>query len=194
MTDHLTLANCVAGTELSALCAALQALDGEPATVSGASAYTAVLPLMRRVTRLDAPATAIQQVEQCFLRLRPSLEAHFDVPLGRLEPLQFLRYRTGDFFVAHQDGNTPLIRDETRHRRISIVLFLNGPAPTPGSPGYGGGELVLHNRTGTTGHCALAPSAGTVVAFRAETTHEVLPVTHGERLTVIAWFRSGDAR
>jgi SM-20-related protein len=30
---------------------------------------------------------------------------------------------------------------------------------------------------------------GTLVAYRAETTHEVTPVTHGERFTIASWFR-----
>jgi predicted 2-oxoglutarate/Fe(II)-dependent dioxygenase YbiX len=34
----------------------------------------------------------------------------------------------------------------------------------------------------------LAPSPGTLVAFRAETTHEVTPVTHGERVTIVSWY------
>jgi predicted 2-oxoglutarate/Fe(II)-dependent dioxygenase YbiX len=30
---------------------------------------------------------------------------------------------------------------------------------------------------------------GSLVAFRSETTHEVIPVTHGERFTVVSWYR-----
>ncbi|MCA1578026.1 MAG: 2OG-Fe(II) oxygenase [Acidobacteria bacterium] len=30
---------------------------------------------------------------------------------------------------------------------------------------------------------------GTLIAFRAETTHEVTPVTHGERYSMVSWFR-----
>jgi len=28
-----------------------------------------------------------------------------------------------------------------------------------------------------------------LVAFRSETTHEVTPVTHGERYSIASWFR-----
>jgi predicted 2-oxoglutarate/Fe(II)-dependent dioxygenase YbiX len=31
---------------------------------------------------------------------------------------------------------------------------------------------------------------GTLVAFRSETTHEVTPVTHGQRYTIVSWYRS----
>ena len=34
----------------------------------------------------------------------------------------------------------------------------------------------------------LTPAPGTLVCFRAETTHEVLPVTHGERFTIVSWY------
>ena len=30
---------------------------------------------------------------------------------------------------------------------------------------------------------------GTLVAFRSETTHEVTPVTHGERFSIASWYR-----
>jgi SM-20-related protein len=34
-----------------------------------------------------------------------------------------------------------------------------------------------------------SPAPGTLVAFRADTTHEVVPVTYGERYTIVTWFR-----
>jgi predicted 2-oxoglutarate/Fe(II)-dependent dioxygenase YbiX len=35
----------------------------------------------------------------------------------------------------------------------------------------------------------VAPAPGTLICFRAETTHEVLPVTRGERVSIVSWFR-----
>ena len=46
------------------------------------------------------------------LNLKETIEEHFGINVGECEEPQFLRYRTGDFFVAHQDGNTPLIFDD----------------------------------------------------------------------------------
>ena len=74
----------------------------------------------------------------------PALTERSGVALSAHEPLQFLRYETGGFFVAHQDGNTPLTRDRTRDRRISIVIFLNAQTPENLPGGYTGGELVFH--------------------------------------------------
>jgi SM-20-related protein len=121
---------------------------------------------------------------------KQELERHFGVPLGQCEEPQFLRYETGDFFVPHQDGNTPLIHDQSRFRKISVVLFLNAQSEEPSPGAYGGGSLVLHGHYSGPSLCVpVVPAPGTLVAFRAETTHEVTPVTHGERFTIVSWYR-----
>jgi predicted 2-oxoglutarate/Fe(II)-dependent dioxygenase YbiX len=38
----------------------------------------------------------------------------------------------------------------------------------------------------------LAPAPGTLVAFPSETTHEVTPITHGERLSIVSWYRAAE--
>ncbi|HEX8339127.1 MAG TPA: 2OG-Fe(II) oxygenase, partial [Pyrinomonadaceae bacterium] len=108
--------------------------------------------------------------------------------LSGLEEPQFLRYGAGDFFVAHQDGNTGMLRSEREARKVSAVIFLNDQTETPGPGTYGGGSLVFHPR-GAPEPYRLAGEAGTLVAFPAETTHEVEPVTCGERFTVASWYR-----
>ena len=100
--------------------------------------------------------------------------------LSAHEPLQFLRDETGGFFVAHQDGNTPLTRHRTRDPRISIVIFLN--AQTPGSlpGGYTGGELVFHAPyPHLDKRQAVVGAAGSLLAFPSETTHEATMVPGG---------------
>ena len=110
--------------------------------------------------------------------------------LKECEEPQFLRYEPGDFFVAHQDGNTPLIHDDSRFRKVSVVLFLSRASDEPSPETYGGGELVMHGPySGPILREKVNAVPGTLVAFRAETTHEVTPVTHGERFTVVSWFR-----
>lgn len=121
---------------------------------------------------------------------RPRISSHFGVALNRAEEPQFLRYGRGDFFVAHQDGNTGLIRDDSQHRRISAVIFLNGSSAEPRDDSYGGGELVLHGKYPDWESRYVVPaSPGTLAAFRSETTHEVVPVTHGHRYTIVSWYR-----
>ena len=155
-----------AGSAAAGVYGAPQAVDRR---VRSAQALQVDVPLRDRVRSLLAIA-------------QPRLAEHFGVELSHAEEPQFLRYLPGDFFVAHQDGNTPVIHDDTRHRRISVVLFLNAE--------YGGGQLVLHGRYPDWEKRYPMPAhPGTLVAFRSETTHEVTPVTHGERYTIVSWYR-----
>ena len=163
--------------------AQLRIAGAEPATVYGSSAGAAVQPRVRSVRRVEVSPELHELVRRRFLEHMPEIARHFDVSLDSCEPPQFLRYQPGDFFVAHQDGNTPLLRDDSQLRRVSIVVFLN--------TGYDGGVLTLHGsypdynvRHPVTGE------PGTLVAFRSETTHEVTPVTHGQRYTIVSWYRS----
>ena len=141
-------------------------------------------------TRISVPPETASRIEPLFVYIIPALERRFGVTLTHFEAPQFLRYQTGDFFVAHQDGNTPLIHDDSRFRKVSAVLFLSRHSETPAPDTYGGGEFVLHGPWGGPNlRLPLTPRPGTFIAFRAETTHEVTPVTHGDRFTAVSWFR-----
>lgn len=164
--------------------AELRVANAEAAPVYGSSARGAVQPRVRSVRRVDVPPERYQLVSRRFLECKPEIERHFAVTLYACEPPQFLRYEPGDFFVAHQDGNTPLLRDDSQFRRISIVVFLNA--------GYGGGVLTLHGSYPDYNvRHPVVGDPGALIAFRSETTHEVTPVTNGERYTIVSWYRSG---
>jgi predicted 2-oxoglutarate/Fe(II)-dependent dioxygenase YbiX len=136
------------------------------------------------------PAETQAHVRLQLRERKTEIEEHFGITLSECEEPQFLRYQQGDFFVAHQDGNTPLIFDHTRHRRVSVVIFLNSQSTEPHPDTYGGGELVFHGRYDDPDfRLPAAPEPGTLVAFPAETTHEVVPLTHGERYTIVSWYR-----
>jgi predicted 2-oxoglutarate/Fe(II)-dependent dioxygenase YbiX len=147
----------------------------------------AVDETIRRARHISPPAESVLYVKQRLAQQRPNLEKHFAIELGGFEEPQFLDYRVGDFFVAHQDGNTGLINLESdRRRRISITIFLNTQSPEH-HDGYTGGSLVLSDwRSGAREE--LIGHAGMLVAFRSETTHEVMPVTHGERHAIVTWY------
>ena len=161
--------------------AELRAAHGAAATVYGKSATGAVEPAVRKATRLTASDHTRDRVMARLEELESAIEGHFNVTLSRIEELQFLRYVTGDYFVAHQDGNTPLIRDDSRFRKISIVIFLSEPSA------YDGGSLLIHGSYPE--KTAVAAPQGTLIAFPSETTHEVAPLTRGERFTVVSWYR-----
>lgn len=162
----------------------LQSVSGAAASVYGTDLSRGVVHSdVRRATRLIVPDELRDAMLQRFEAVKPQMEEFFGVALSSCEEPQFLHYRAGDFFVAHQDGNTPLTRDDSRHRRVSVIVFLNEE--------YGGGELLFHGAypDWQTRHAAPA-TPGALVAFRSETTHEVTPVTHGDRYTVVSWYRA----
>jgi SM-20-related protein len=175
-------------TTLAEVLGAVRASQGRPATVYGRGDSGEVDTLVRRTMRLSPPAEVEELVRRLLLARMSAAEEHFGSTLRELEEPQFLRYEAGDYFVAHQDGNTGLLRSEQEERKVSAVVFLNGRSEKPGPDTYGGGSLVFHPR-GADEPYRLTAEAGTLVAFRAETTHEVEPVTHGERFTIASWYR-----
>jgi len=163
---------------VDSIVAEMKAAAGSAATVYGSTVSGSVDESVRRTFRVKPSNETVALVVQKLLSCKTSIEKHFDVVLKECEEPQFLRYREGDFFVAHQDGNTGLLRLETEQRLISTVIFL--------SRDYSGGSLVFSNLRE---RYQVSPEPGTLVAFRSETTHEVTPVTHGERYSIASWYR-----
>ena len=142
----------------------------------------------RKVRSAQLNAQTVNHVKSVLVDHLPRLREHFDIPVCTVEEPQFLWYRTGDFFVAHQDGNTKMIQLESdRLRRISLSVFLNEEGE--GKPaGYTGGSLIFTDLL-TGDRCLVRGETGKLVAFRSELTHEVKPVKHGERFAVVTWCR-----
>ena len=142
---------------------------------------------VRKTTSLHPSQETFDRVHQLLLEQTGALSHHFGETLTDCEPPQFLRYEKGDFFVRHQDGNPR--QDDFDHlkiRRISIVVFLNGFSTEPQADCYSGGILNFYDQTREYG---LEGETGLLIAFTSDTFHEVLPVTEGERFTIITWFR-----
>ena len=142
---------------------------------------------VRKTTSVHPAAETFSDIHARLLQQKSALEQHFGEALSDCERPQFLRYEKGDFFVRHQDGNTrQLDFDHLRIRRISIVVFLNDFSTEPEEHCFSGGTLNFYDQTRT---CALEGETGLLVAFSSDIFHEVLPVTSGERFTIISWFR-----
>lgn len=190
MFDVISLDSFLTSREMSEIVREMSISKGTPAQVYGGEKDGAVNTLVRRAARIDVSPEIVDLVGIRLRSRQPEIEEHFDVSLTEFEEPQFLRYVTGDLFVAHQDGNTPLIHDDTRFRKISVVAFLSEQSE-PARPGtYSGGSLVLHGSYPDYERRYPVPNlAGTLAAFRPETTHEVTPVTAGERFTIVSWFR-----
>ena len=176
--------------ECARLVEEVSAARGGPATVYRPGAASPVDESLRRTTRHMLSPETTERVRRRLLGRKEEVAAHFGLPLHDCEDPQFLRYREGDFFVAHQDGNTGMLRAERESRLISVVIFLSRQADGAGGGDYGGGSLVFSDwRPGSNrGVFRVAGEPGALVAFRAETTHEVTPVTHGERLSIACWY------
>ena len=142
---------------------------------------------VRKTTSVHPADETFSEIHARLLQQKSALEQHFGEKLNDCERPQFLRYEKGDFFVRHQDGNTrQLDFDHLRVRRISIVVFLNNSSIEPQDGSFTGGVLNFYDQNQTFG---LAGETGLLVAFAADTFHEVVPVTSGERFTIISWFR-----
>ncbi len=141
----------------------------------------------RRTAQANVSTATIELVHGKCLTLGPRLSEHFGFQPESLEDPQFLRYTEGDFFRPHIDDS------ELERRRLSLVVFLNDQSEQPQNHCYGGGALTLYGliddpRAAKIG-IPLIGEAGLAVAFRSEVLHEVEPITHGERFTVVSWYR-----
>jgi SM-20-related protein len=169
---------------------ALAASPAHAAAIYGVADSASVVETTRRTSRIIPPPAIVQLVEHRLAARQKEIAAHYGLEVETFEEPQFLRYRTGDFFVAHQDGNTGLMQSEReRRRKISVVIFLNQHSPTAQDGMYGGGALVFSEwRRRPHGQLQFYGETGTLVAFPSETTHEVIPVTHGERYSIASWY------
>lgn len=166
--------------------AELRTLEGRAATIYGRAGPGLVDERTRKTLRLDPADEMIALVTARLWACKAAIEKYFAVTLKECEEPQFLRYREGDFFVAHQDGNTGLLNGETEQRLISTVIFLSREAEQLETDAYCGGSLVFSYFPDK---FPLSSEPGMLVAFRSETTHEVTPVTHGERYSIASWYR-----
>lgn len=171
----------------------MSAVPGRASVVFGSSQSGIVQETTRKSLRLTPSSETVSLIVNRLLTRMDEVANHFGVKLSECEDPQFLRYEKGDFFVAHQDGNTGLLRLDTERRLVSMVIFLNRQAEWPSAEAnvYCGGSLVFTNLRATSERAKFHMPAepGTLIAFRSETTHEVTPVTHGERYSIVSWYR-----
>jgi len=146
---------------------------------------------LRRANKVKPPAAVRSLVGERLDLLTPRLQEAFGVALSGFEPPQFLTYGSGDFHQAHTDAGSDAAAQVAR-RKVSVVVFLNDQSEEPREGSYGGGVLALGGIIPGFGDetrgFPIALPAGSVFAFRSDVIHEVKPVTHGERFTIVSWF------
>ena len=89
---------------------AMRSAGGAPATVYGRGSSGSMDDSVRKSIRHQPSRETVESVRRRLLACKGEVEQHFQVSLTDCEEPQFLRYRVGDFFVAHQDGNTGMLR------------------------------------------------------------------------------------
>jgi SM-20-related protein len=170
----------------------MRAATGAPATVADGQ-DDAVDETHRRTKQTEVSPTTAARIGEELLKAVPGLAKHFERRLVGVQAPQFLLYREGDFFRAHQDDSKkPEAPDFVRQRSVSAVVFLNGS--TPGDPaGYSGGSLTFYglmddSASGESVGLPLAGETGLLIAFPSHLVHSVSSVTGGERYTLVSWF------
>jgi SM-20-related protein len=190
MPDFLEFEAFLAPGAVAELVDELSAASGSAATVLSGNPG-GVVHGARKSTKVAVPDATRARVKQLLMDAKPKLEEAFGVELGEIEDPQFLRYDVGDYFVPHQDGNTPALHDDSRFRRVSGVIFLSPRSDEPRDDAYSGGELRFHGHYSEPHPPESAQGTpGSLVAFKSEITHEVTMVTNGVRYSVAAFFRA----
>ncbi len=167
---------------------------GEPAQIyKGGNSEATIDEHARRALSVDVGSETARTVELALDGLREDLSRHFQRSLTDREPSNYLVYGPGSFFAPHRDRATKAraALDEGQ-REVAAVIFVS-PPQVVGTTGYLGGELRFYGLLdGPEWHevgfgCDATP--GLLVAFPADTLHEVTPVTAGHRCTIVTWFR-----
>jgi len=172
------------------LCRRMTTAPAEKAQVTSPLGEDRLDEYRRKVDASILPKEMQFPLKQRMRELIPEIAKHFAVEVVDCESPQYLVYRPGDFFKAHKDSGGS---EKVRRRAVSAVIFLNNESHEPAEGGYGGGHLtfygLLEGPQWEKCGLPLQGEPGLLVAFRSETVHEVTPVLHGQRFTVVTWFR-----
>jgi SM-20-related protein len=175
--------------------ASIRSGEASQATVGNDQGDYVVDESSRRVSQIEVSEQTRALVESPLRELKPALEEHFHVALSHYQRPSFLHYRIGDHYVPHTDSRNDNVDSLSRERKVSVVVFLNQQSQHKADGCYGGGELTFFGLMMAPGMedrgLPLAAEKGLLVAFRSDLVHQVTPVTHGERYTIVTWFVSG---
>lgn len=141
---------------------------------------------VRHASHIEVPPAIFELVDAHLDAQREALGAFFEFPLEGREGVNLLRYDAGGFYKPHVDrGHLPAWPPAAR-RSLTVVLFLESSRDADPAGGFTGGVLRLFPVGAEP--IEIIPRRGTLVAFPADTIHEVSPVVGGHRDTVVDWF------
>jgi SM-20-related protein len=142
---------------------------------------------VRRTSHIEVDAAILRRLERTLDEQRGPVEQFFGLRLPSREGVSLLRYNDGGFFKPHRDHGYVDSWPGAARRRVSLVLFLCTSQELDPGGTFAGGALRLYADDRRTPPRDVHPRAGTLVAFSSTTLHEVLPVRHGVRDTVVDW-------
>ncbi|WP_435105130.1 2OG-Fe(II) oxygenase [Arhodomonas sp. AD133] len=184
------------------LCCRMKRAGGDAARVNRGGTPV-VDPAYRRTRVVSMDEHARRHALDVLEGMASELSRYAGEPLGPCQPPIFLAYSPGDYFRPHCDNaDDPRQPLHVRSRRLTVVLFLNGPRPRGsgqcrGDEGFSGGELVLYctmpEPSWEDFYTVVHARPGTLVAFPADTFHEVTPLTAGRRYSIVTWFEKAGA-
>jgi SM-20-related protein len=186
--DLFTRTDFLPRDRLRTIAPLLEAAPGElaaiqPVTGGGLSADETV----RRAWEIELTDDLHDDLVCRIRAVHAQLESFFAQPLHPCDAIAALRYPPGAFYRTHRDVAAQPDANQLHRRAVSIVLFLNSGAPVP-QAAFTGGALRLHETDEARGSWRdVVPIAGTLIAFRSDVLHEVLPVATGTRLSVVTW-------
>lgn len=113
-------------------------------------------------------------------RVAPELDKAFGFNRFRFDRFIVTCYdaERGDYFRRHRDNSSPTTAD----RRFALTLNLN-------SEEHEGGELLFPEY----GPHRYRPGTGGAILFSCSLMHEALPVTRGQRFTLLSFLRSPES-
>ena len=95
-----------------------------------------------------------------------------------IEGVQLSRYGVGQFYNKHMDFNGDQ-ETKSHTRKLSMSVQLSDEKT------YDGGDLIIHFG----GKHFISPRVkGSVIVFDSRLTHEVTPISRGERYSLVKWF------
>ncbi len=140
-----------------------------------------VMPEIRndKIFWLDAKSETLHKIESSLLmaldELCVSLKQELHVYLDSTE-CHYALYEIGHFYKRHRDSTS-----QNNKRIFSFTLYLNNEwKDNDGGNliGYDGQKILF----------SVKPEIGTMILFRSDIEHEVLPTTR-DRLSITGWFR-----
>lgn len=158
--------------------------DGDAAEIVGDTIVTS--SEIRRTVSIEIDPAVREWFERRLDECRPTVARALGRPLGHREGSGFLRYSPGGFYRPHRDRGDVAGWPDAARRTAAVVVFLNH-SKTIGRNGFDGGTLRLYPEEGSP-PLDFQPETGLLVAFPAETLHEVLPVHAGIRDAAVDWF------